>query len=102
MMAGVILINTLRITDTKTHHGETIVNINKLSPKQTEVFNLFYLECKTSDVIASELGLSKRTIEIHLSAILKKLGYKKENGININRKVLNDYYQNRPQNQITN
>ncbi|QGG52888.1 response regulator transcription factor [Lysinibacillus pakistanensis] len=44
-----------------------------LTPKELEVLQLIVAE-KTSEVISKELSISKRTVEHHISSILRKLG----------------------------
>ncbi|KOY82094.1 response regulator transcription factor [Lysinibacillus sp. FSL H8-0500] len=43
-----------------------------LTPKELEILQLIVLE-KTSDMISKELAISKRTVEHHISSIIRKL-----------------------------
>lgn len=47
--------------------------IAKLTPRQQEIVRLYYYEEKTQDEIASQLGISRTTVETLLGRILLKL-----------------------------
>ncbi len=47
--------------------------IGSLSPREKEVFH-YVAEGKMNKVIAADLGISERTVEVHRSQVMKKLG----------------------------
>ena len=60
------------------HHADVHDRRERLTPRETEILDLI-LNGKASKVIAIELGISERTVELHRSRILKKLGVRNAN-----------------------
>jgi two-component system response regulator FixJ len=58
--------------ESNNRHSETRKRLNTLTPREREIFDSI-LEGKASKVIAFELDISERTVELHRSRILKKL-----------------------------
>ena len=72
LQAAIVNLNEIVDPFTRGH----LANIAKLTPGEMQVANFIKMG-KTSKEIASFLGLSIRTIEVHRSRIRKKLGLKK-------------------------
>lgn len=72
LQAAIINLNEIVDPFTRGH----LASIAKLTPAEMQVANFIKMG-KTSQEIASFLGLSLRTIEVHRSRIRKKLGLKK-------------------------
>ncbi len=72
LQAAIINLNEIVDPFTRGH----LASIAKLTPAEMQVANFIKMG-KTSREIASFLGLSRRTIEVHRSRIRKKIGLKK-------------------------
>lgn len=57
------------------HRSETPVGNDALSPRQRRVLEMIVSGARSAEV-ASRLGISERTVEVHRRAILKRLGAK--------------------------
>ncbi|MDB5397211.1 MAG: two component transcriptional regulator, LuxR family [Rhodospirillales bacterium] len=55
------------------HHGEAAVRVGSLSPREREVLDAL-VAGRSNKVIAFDLGLSVRTVEVHRARMLKRLG----------------------------
>jgi len=79
----------------KNHELPVAHRIALLPSRQNECITKFLFECKTAGQIAEELGLSIRTIEIHLRSANLRLGRDRpDTGVKTDstRRILNDYY----------
>jgi two-component system, LuxR family, response regulator FixJ len=54
-------------------HGRIKAKLESLTPRETEVLNLM-TQGKQNKVMAAELGLSQRTVEIHRAHVMEKMG----------------------------
>jgi FixJ family two-component response regulator len=50
-----------------------VSRLNSLTPREREVLDLL-VKGNANKVMASELGLSQRTVEIHRSHVMEKMG----------------------------
>jgi DNA-binding CsgD family transcriptional regulator len=55
----------------------------KLTPRETEVLKAVSSNEKTLAAIASEMGISERVLQRHLSSIYKKTGTQTRNGLTL-------------------
>lgn len=62
-----------KIRETKQQHSKIMEKIGNLSQREEEVLRLL-IQGKANKVIASNLGLSTKTIETHRAHIMRKLG----------------------------
>src|SRR5688500_14662317 len=56
-------------------HADLRARVSSLTPRETEVFHLI-VEGKANKVVAIDLGLSERTVEIHRSNLMEKMAAK--------------------------
>jgi two-component system, LuxR family, response regulator FixJ len=56
-------------------HGRTRARINSLTPREKEVLELL-TSGKANKMMAQDLGLSQRTVEIHRAHVMEKMGAK--------------------------
>jgi two-component system, LuxR family, response regulator FixJ len=54
-------------------HGRTRARINSLTPRESEVLDLL-TSGKANKMMAQDLGLSQRTVEIHRAHVMEKMG----------------------------
>jgi two-component system response regulator FixJ len=54
-------------------HADLRARVSSLTPREQEVFHLI-VDGKANKVVAIDLGLSERTVEIHRSNVMEKMG----------------------------
>ena len=62
-----------RIREKLADREETLARIESLTPREHEVMDLV-VDGKANKVIALDLGLSQRTVEIHRARVMRKMG----------------------------